>query len=181
MSLLRPVVSGSHSQGKISQGFDGQFSWERSGYLHAGTPARYGRRTALAGATAYAHLHLATDYISALGTKLYAVHAGKVIAQFTDVDGAVVLYLRVLRTDKYDLVYAYWHCERGSFQQPTGTHVSRGDFIVRSGNTGQVTGAHLHGELWRAPVGTPVSKLYSVSMRFDDAPFIAGAPLAAIT
>jgi murein DD-endopeptidase MepM/ murein hydrolase activator NlpD len=176
VSLVRPIT------GPISQAFDGQFPWERPGLLRRDATAARGRRDKLPGGRKYAHIHLAIDYIAPTGTPVVAAHSGKVVAQFTDAfDGAVVLYLRVKVTPKFDLYAVYWHLRAGSFRQKTGTFARAGQAIAESGATGQVTGPHLHFELWRAPHGTALDDLYRKATRFDPQPFIDGVALLAIT
>jgi murein DD-endopeptidase MepM/ murein hydrolase activator NlpD len=170
VSLLRPV-----SIGPISQRFDGTFTWEKPGYLRRGAPADRGKRTSFAGATKYAHLHLAIDYIVPNGTPVRAVSAGRITGQGKDTTGAYFVYLRIRRTPKWDVYFLYLHLQAGSFKHSIGSKVTKGATVALSDNSGLSTGPHLHVELIRVPRGEKA--IYSAGLRWDPQPFITGTAL----
>jgi murein DD-endopeptidase MepM/ murein hydrolase activator NlpD len=175
MSLTRPVaLSSSGSQGVISQKFDGTFSWEPAGWLRRGAPAMRGKRSKWVNSTAYAHIHLAIDYICAIGTPVRAVKSGIVVWQGKDITGAYVVYLRIRRSAKYDLTFVYYHLKADSFRFGIGQSVKRDATVALSGMTGWATGPHLHAELIRTSRGTPIREIYSKGIRYDPQPFING-------
>ena len=173
MPLLRPVaLSPSGRQGEISQRFDGQFAWEPPGYFRR-LAASQGRRSSFVGATRYQHIHLAIDYIVAIGTPCRAVKRGRIIGQGRDSTGAKFVYLRIRRGEKFDMTFMYYHLDE--FRHPIGTRLAKGDTVALSGNTGWSTGPHLHTELIRTPRGTALNQIFLTGLRFDPQPFIDGS------
>ncbi len=100
------------------------------------------------------HTHPQSEYAVDIpmpeGTRLYAVRSGVImdIANdfFTGGKGAKfeekANFIRILHDDGTMALYAHLRVE--SIQYPTGTRVSRGQFIAESGNTGFSSGPHLH-------------------------------------
>jgi len=182
MSLLRPIALLGHGrQGIVTQGFLGDHPLEKAGYVRMDFPIDRGKRSWFPRARKRARVHLGVDFAAVEGTPVRAVHDGKIIAQFTDTDGAVVIYQQIRVGRVFKIVAAYWHLKRGSFRFRIGDHVRRGQTIALSGATGKVDGAHLHLELWRAARWVPRSLLWRLSMRFDPIPFLRGAALTRIS
>lgn len=180
MSLLRPVTS------DISQPFLGEFVAEPAGWVKVRRNLARGFRSFRLRAIKYRHVHLAVDFASPLGTPVQAVHDGKLVAQFVDVDGAVVIIQR-LRTGRIFVIHgAYWHLQRNSFRFATGTDVKQGRVIAHSGDTGNTfyggrRHPHLHFELWRTVRGTPLGWLYRLATRLDPVPFFHGRDLDTVS
>lgn len=82
--------------------------------------------------------HSGTDFRAAIGTKIFASNRGKVVIakdRFL-AGGSVVL-------DHGEGVFSmYYHCS--AIKVKVGEIVEKGDLIALSGNTGRVSGAHLH-------------------------------------
>lgn len=171
MSIIQPT------KGRRTQDFDGHFSWERPGYLKIVNGIKRGWRTWRKGSTKYTHLHLGIDYANAEGTPILACKAGKIIAQFTDSDGARVIYQEVRVGRVYKIIAVYWHLKAGSFRLPKGAIARQGQVIASMGSTGKSTGPHLHFGLWRVLRGTPVRLMYSTATHIDPQPFINGKHL----
>lgn len=79
-------------------------------------------------------MHNGTDFKAAIGTKLYAIEAGHVSTIFHKT-GGVIAKLVTQRG-----FYLYCHCS----QVKVNGYVKQGDLIALGGDTGMVTGAHLH-------------------------------------
>jgi murein DD-endopeptidase MepM/ murein hydrolase activator NlpD len=169
MSLLRPI------EGKISQAFDGAFGWEPAGYL-ATSPKR-GKRTKFSGGASRSHLHLAIDYIAPIGTPIRAVKSGTIVAQGTEPTyGEVYLFLRVRNGTTYQVLAFYTHLKKGSFRYAVGAKVKQGAVIALSGDTGMVSGPHLHFEIRRGQRGLGALTSWGKDwMEYDPQPFIDGA------
>jgi murein DD-endopeptidase MepM/ murein hydrolase activator NlpD len=177
LSLLRPIKrAASGSQGAITQDFDGAYWRERPGYINTTLSVKKGKRASFSGGRYRTDLHLAIDYSAAIGSRLYAVHAGKIIKQGVDSTGGKFIYLRVKRSTTHQLVVLYYHLS--GFARKTGDTVAKGDLIGYSGNTGGTsTGGHLHFELMKAPRWWTTGMMYRSAMRFDPQPFINGRAL----
>ncbi len=95
--------------------------------------------------------HTGIDYGCSLGTAVRATGDGRVSfagpganhGGFLSVAGNAILL------DHGDIYSAYSHLSRFAVSQ--GQQVSQGQVIGYSGNTGQVTGPHLHFEFWGKP------------------------------
>lgn len=190
MSLMRPVAlrpnrnrPGTYISGRITQDFDGGFSWEPVGYLRSLTIKR-GKKTWFPRSQRRRHLHLAIDYSCPVGTPVRAVRDGVIVAQGRyPVTGEYYLFLRIKRGLRFQVVAFYTHLKPGSFRYRVGARVPKGAILARSGNTGWSTGPHLHFELRR---GLRFLRPSYVSAwlwtRFDPQPFINGtARLSQIT
>ncbi len=174
MAIRRPTA------GVIKQGFAGHFAWEPAGWMRKVGGILRGTRFSFAGAVKYLHLHCGIDYANAEGTKLYACHDGKIIAQSVDSYGGHFLYLQIRVGLIFKVTAVYWHLQAGSNQFKTGTKVKAGTFIARMGKTGKVTGPHLHFGLMRNRRGTSLSDLYRKATWLDPQPFIDGKNLTLV-
>lgn len=85
--------------------------------------------------------HLGLDLRAASGTYVYAADGGKVI--FAGYSGSYG-YLVKIQHDNGDLTY-YAHLSK--IEVKNGSRVYKGQYIAKSGATGNVTGAHLHFEI----------------------------------
>ena len=87
-------------------------------------------------------MHRGVDLRARIGTPVYAISSGKVLARmwdryyglFIDLDHGKGIRSRYAHLSK-SFVY-------------TGQHVQKGELIGLTGNTGRTTGPHLHFELW---------------------------------
>ena len=183
MALMRPVTlrpnpnrPGTFISGRITQAFLGSYSGEREGYVRTDLPIDRGNKVSFYKSSYRAHLHLAIDYACPIGTPVYAVRDGVVVAQgryaYT---GEYYTILRIRRNLRYQVVALYTHLEPGTFRFKVGDRVNRGQIIAKTGNSGWSTGPHLHFEIrrgyrWQTPsfVGT-----YRW-LRFDPQAFITG-------
>jgi len=164
VSLLRPVDRRTSSNrpyyvinGRLTQGFTGAHEWEPSGYLRTDLPTKRASFTRLRNSKWRLHLHGAMDYGCAIGTPVYAVHDGVIVAQgryaYT---GECYLILRIKRGLTKQLVAFYTHLQADSFRFRVGAKVKKGQIIARTGNTGWSTAPHLHwglnvGPRWQKP------------------------------
>lgn len=97
------------------------------------------------------------------GTPVYAAREGTVInLRHDSFSGAAVPVMldqanliEVLHDDGTIAVYA--HLRWDSIRVRIGQHVTRGEYIADSGNTGFSSGPHLHFAVWRNAGGTQVS------------------------
>ena len=120
------------------------------------------------------HTHPQSEYAVDIpmpeGTRLYAVRSGVImdIANdfFTGGKGEKfeerANFIRILHADGTMALYAHLKVE--SIQYPTGTRVSRGQFIAESGNTGYSSGPHLHFAIQKNFGG----ELRSIPFEFED-------------
>jgi murein DD-endopeptidase MepM/ murein hydrolase activator NlpD len=107
-------------------------------------PHDYGGAGSRFGAPRSDHVHQGQDVAAAHGTKLVAVHDGRVAYREYQSGGAGH-YLVIHGTDGSDSVYM--HMPRTPLVAP-GTRVLAGEKIGAVGCTGSCTGPHLHFELW---------------------------------
>lgn len=107
-------------------------------------PHSYGGPGSRFGAPRSGHTHMGQDVAASQGTKLAAVHAGKVAYRQYQAGGAGH-YLVIHGDDGSDSVYM--HLVRRAAVKP-GQRVLAGEIIGRVGSTGSSTGPHLHFELW---------------------------------
>ena len=105
---------------------------------------RYGYPGSRFGAPRGDHTHQGQDIAADRGTKLVAVHSGKVAYRQYQAGGAGH-YLVIYGRDRSDSVYV--HMPRPGTVSP-GDRVLAGEVIGRVGSTGDSTGPHLHFELW---------------------------------
>lgn len=107
-------------------------------------PHDYGGAGSRFGAPRSGHRHKGQDVAAKAGTKIVAVHAGRVAARQYQADGAghyVVIHGR----DRSDSVYM--HLIRRAIVRK-GERVLAGEKIGEVGSTGGSSGPHLHFELW---------------------------------
>ena len=107
-------------------------------------PHDYGGAGSRFGAPRSDHTHQGQDVSAAQGTKLVAVHNGRVEAREYQAEGAGH-YLVIHGTDGSDSVYM--HMPKPALVKP-GARVLAGEKIGRVGCTGGCSGPHLHFELW---------------------------------
>ncbi len=177
MALVSPVT-----KVNISQTFLGTYESEPEGWVKKVNGIWRGWRAARSGTMAMPKVHEAVDWVCPDGTPVKAVHNGKIVWQGTDsYDGARIIYLEVRRGLVFKCVFAYWHLQPGSFKFRIGDKVKVGQVIALSGHTGNVSGPHLHGELWRMLLGTAVNKMFRTAQRVDPMPFLNGLNLTAIS
>ena len=82
--------------------------------------------------------HRGTDFAAAVGTPLYPILPGRIVRTNITPKGGFSITVQVGGTDWY---YQYFHL---SAAVVLPAEVSSGNIIASSGNTGQVTGPHLH-------------------------------------
>lgn len=104
----------------------------------------YGGSGSRFGAPRSGHTHQGQDMSAAEGTKLVAVHEGRVTARQYQAGGAGY-YLVIRGKDDTDSVYMHM---MGPAKVAAGEKVMAGQRIGRVGTTGSSTGPHLHFELW---------------------------------
>jgi peptidoglycan hydrolase-like protein with peptidoglycan-binding domain len=104
----------------------------------------YGGREARFGAPRSGHTHMGQDILAKAGTKLVAVHNGKVETRQYQAQGAGN-YLVIHGRDGSDSVYMHL---AGRAIVGAGDRVRAGEKIGEVGCTGSCTGSHLHFELW---------------------------------
>ncbi|MBA2566498.1 MAG: peptidoglycan DD-metalloendopeptidase family protein [Thermoleophilaceae bacterium] len=107
-------------------------------------PHDYGGAGSRFGAPRSDHTHQGQDVSAAQGTKLVAVHDGKVAFREYQAGGAGY-YLVIHGRDGSDSVYM--HMAKPGLVKP-GAVVRAGEKIGRVGSTGSSSGPHLHFELW---------------------------------
>lgn len=107
-------------------------------------PHDYGGAGSRFGAPRSGHTHQGQDVSAASGTKLVAVHEGRVTTRQYQAGGAGY-YVVIRGKDGSDSVYM--HLLRQARVGP-GDRVLAGTVIGRVGSTGSSTGPHLHFELW---------------------------------
>lgn len=183
---MRPIMR------PMTQDFDGAFWMERAGYLRTDiVPHRGARYRWNLHAKYRRDLHLACDFGAAVGTPVYAVHDGKIVAQGRDGTGGYYIYQQIRVGRVYKVIALYYHLQAGSFRFKQGDFVRRGQVIARSGNTGGLsTGGHLHFSITRYLRGVVPSLFYfganaikstgAFGLSFDPVPFFNGMALTKI-
>ena len=102
-------------------------------------------------ATAYyssGKFHGALDYAVASGTPVYAAAAG-VVMSTANLSGSYGTYVVIRHANGLQSYYA--HGTYGSICVSPGQTVTKGQQIMKSGNTGNSSGAHLHFEVRTSP------------------------------
>ena len=92
--------------------------------------------------------HRGVDVFAGCGTKMQAARGGKVQHEAFQGNGAGHYLVIDGSGTKKD--YVYMHLQHASRLEP-GDRVKTGERIGRVGDTGNVSGCHLHFELWSAP------------------------------
>lgn len=95
--------------------------------------------------------HTGIDYGCSMGTSVRATGDGRVSFAGSGANhgGFLAVAGNAILLDHGDIYSAYSHVSRFAVSQ--GQQVSQGQVIGYSGNTGQVTGPHLHFEFWGKP------------------------------
>ncbi len=112
-----------------------------------GYPVASPRLTQTYGATAFAQrayrsgFHNGVDYGMSIGTPIFAAEDGEVVAAVATTSKLQYGYYILIKHHN-NLSTLYAHLSR--FAVTKGAQVKRGDIIGYSGNTGYVTGPHLH-------------------------------------
>jgi len=125
----------------------GLFSWPESEYritqsYGCTTYARCGRSRGPYGGAPHNGLDIAAGY----GQPIKAIAEGEIIANGKN-DGWGN-WVAIRHPDKYNLVSVYAHMSALSFLQ-VGTPIKTGQVIGYEGNTGKVTGSHLHLSIYK--------------------------------
>lgn len=118
--------------------FNGTFSLPSAGPI----TSIYGTRRSYNGSPIDNNFHGGTDFGGAVGSPITAPADGIVVmAQGLDVRGNVVIL-----DHGWGVYTGYWHLSEISVA--VGQDIERGEILGLLGNTGLVTGAHLHWEMW---------------------------------
>lgn len=168
--LIRPVP------GALTQDFDGAYPAERPGYLNTSSVPHRGKRTPFTGGKWRRDLHLGIDYSAAVGTKVKAMAAGRIVAQGMDTSSGNAWFVqqRIRRSEKFDLYLLYYHLKASGLLHAIGAVVAQGTPIALSGNTGWSTAPHLHiTGVVRLPRGTSPGQWFA-GLFYDPQPFING-------
>lgn len=178
VGLVRPYVG----PRPISQDFDGTYAGERPGWLFSDTHGpRFARRVVTAKAVYYKHLHEAQDVVMPVGTDILAPQAGQLVVAGIRVDGARYLYLLIHRataTETYSTYLFATHLQK--MWVPVGKKVKQGQHIAESGQSGHVTGPHLHWEVQRLTktIDAHSPQAWTQAYRYDPARCLVGGDLA---
>jgi murein DD-endopeptidase MepM/ murein hydrolase activator NlpD len=139
----------------ITQGFAGHNLNEPKGILTSDANGPLSSKLVLVRSTApgyFAHLHAAIDWATPNGTKLRAMEsgvvvAGGVVARFGDgsIDGEIFQILQIHRDAVSQTLILMTHLMKRTVA--TGSHVTKGQTIAISNNTGRSTGPHDHVQL----------------------------------
>ena len=121
--------------------WQGLFSPPVSAELKDCWPSLFGNRRSFNG-SAYTYFHSGLDFCGQVGTPIYAPAAGKVV--YT---GTLTVRGNVTVIDHgWGIYTAYAH--QSEIQVQVGEMVTPGQLIGLGGQTGRVTGPHLHWEVW---------------------------------
>lgn len=93
-------------------------------------------------------MHTGTDWANGTGTPIYAVASGTVVRAGTEIvgDGQIIVIEHNINGQKWTTMYL--HVMQATEKVKQGDKVLAGQQIAREGATGNVTGAHLHFEVW---------------------------------
>jgi murein DD-endopeptidase MepM/ murein hydrolase activator NlpD len=93
-------------------------------------------------------LHTGTDWALGKGTPIYAAASGTVVRAGTEIvgDGQIIVIEHNINGQKWTTMYL--HVMNATEKVKQGDKVMAGQQIAREGATGNVTGAHLHFEVW---------------------------------
>ncbi|WP_104722153.1 peptidoglycan metallopeptidase Pgp3 [Helicobacter mesocricetorum] len=107
--------------------------------------------------------HSGTDFRAAVGTPIYASNSGKVVlAKERFLAGGSVII------DHGEGVFSmYYHCN--VLKVKVGDRVNKGDLIALSGDSGRVSGPHLHfGFLVQGVQVDPLDFIHQINLLFED-------------
>ena len=108
-------------------------------------PSQYGNRRSYNGSP-YSYFHTGLDFCGGIGTEIYAPAAGTVVFA-----GPLTVRGNATMIDHGWGVYSgYMH--QSEIKVSVGDQVQAGQLIGLVGNTGRVTGPHLHFEIWAGGV-----------------------------
>ena len=110
----------------------------------------YGMRIDPAGGGIETRVHKGIDFNAPIGTPIFAANNGTIVK--AEAFGDYGNYIRIRHQNGYETAYA--HLDKIADNIKAGTRVQRSDIIGYSGETGRVSGPHLHFET-----------------RFEDRPF----------
>ena len=83
-------------------------------------------------------MHNGIDLATPIGSNVYAIESGKIIK--IGIDQRSGLYMIIDHDNNLESRYAHLESFRGS----EGDNVNQGQIIATTGNTGKITGPHLH-------------------------------------
>jgi murein DD-endopeptidase MepM/ murein hydrolase activator NlpD len=131
-ALTRPITP-------VKQ-WSGQFKYPVEAAFQNCFPSRFGERRSFNG-SGYVYFHSGLDFCGDIGNPIYAPAAGTVVFA-----GPLTVRGNATLIDHGWGVYsAYFH--QSKFEVKVGDHVQPGQEIGLIGNTGRVTGPHLHWEI----------------------------------
>ena len=122
-------------------------------------PHTYGSSGARFGAARSGHSHQGQDVMASCGTKLVAIHSGRVKA--AGFQGSAGNYV-VIDADGVKQDHVYMHLQSAPRVRP-GQRVTTGQKLGKVGATGNAQGCHLHFEIWAGKGwysgGSPIAPL----------------------
>lgn len=100
-------------------------------------------------ASSLVEMHSGVDWSGGTGTPIYAVASGTVTRAGNEVvgDGQIITIEHNLNGEKWTTMYL--HVMNATEKVKKGDKVLAGQQIAREGTTGNVTGPHLHFEVWK--------------------------------
>lgn len=159
----------------VTQGFGGDYPAEAPGWLERDRLGpRRARRSKLEGAEYRTDLHGGIDQAAPIGTPIVAPEAGTIVAAGTYAStGEHYLMLEI----RPGVVVFMTHLKAGGLVVPVGRHVTRGQRIAHSGNSGMSTGPHLHWEV-RRTTGQAWAQGSSSWIKWNPRRLVVGGDLA---
>ena len=133
------------------------------------TPGRYFNAPMIANDAKYG-THKGVDWALPPGTPLYAPTSGVITWASDAQDAGLTVTINNLGS-----LYKHFHMSEIAVR--FGQRVSEGDYIGKSGSTGNVTGPHLHFQA-EVPAGNPVDPLPLLQVLGDKTEKIMQAPIA---
>ena len=113
----------------------------------------YGKRTYTLNGKKITDFHHGVDIVG--GKKIYATADGKVVKVVNK--GSKGGTMCLVRIQHKDYQSAYYHIKSGSARVKVGQWVKKGDWIATIGNTGKVTGTHLHFQIDKGTNATSIN------------------------
>jgi murein DD-endopeptidase MepM/ murein hydrolase activator NlpD len=120
--------------------WSGQFQYPVEAPFQNCFPSRFGERRSYNG-SGYLYFHSGLDFCGDVGNKIFAAAAGTVVFS----SPLTVRGNATLIDHGWGVYTAYFH--QSKFEVKVGDHVQAGQEIGLIGNTGRVTGPHLHFEV----------------------------------